>query len=228
MWTFAASITSRHTWFLFIVLPSVLLPSVLWHCRLSGRKGIRPVKNWSCETTRSKSVLAWLSVWSEMQTCIWPSWCHCHSLSLALVKSRFVLHFRHWLTWVVPEKKAIKRVCVCVRACVCSSTKFLSFLLFGSVQWINNQFLSALNCIVTPCTETGWTAAQSAVAVVASFKNTVSRSCAAQGKQTNQHLWSQRRHFSTVCRTVRHWIITQRRVCVCLAWCWPAEVRRHN
>ena len=24
-------------------------------------------------------VLAWLSVWSEMQTCIWPSWCHCHS-----------------------------------------------------------------------------------------------------------------------------------------------------
>ena len=35
-------------------------------------------------------VLAWLSVWSEMQTCIWPSWCHCHSLSLASVKSRLV------------------------------------------------------------------------------------------------------------------------------------------
>ena len=29
----------------------------------------------------SGGVLAWLSVWSEMQTCIWPSWCHCHSLS---------------------------------------------------------------------------------------------------------------------------------------------------
>ena len=28
----------------------------------------------------SGGVLAWLSVWSEMQTCIWPSWCHCHSL----------------------------------------------------------------------------------------------------------------------------------------------------
>ena len=24
-------------------------------------------------------MLAWLSVWSEMQTCILPSWCHCHS-----------------------------------------------------------------------------------------------------------------------------------------------------
>ena len=33
-------------------------------------------------------LLAWLSVWSDVQTCIWPSWCHCHSLSLASVKSR--------------------------------------------------------------------------------------------------------------------------------------------
>jgi len=30
-------------------------------------KGIRPVKK------LSGGVLAWLSVWSEMQTCIWPS-----------------------------------------------------------------------------------------------------------------------------------------------------------
>jgi len=33
----------------------------------------------------SGGVLAWLSVWSEVQTCIWPSWCHCRSLSLASV-----------------------------------------------------------------------------------------------------------------------------------------------
>ena len=52
----------------------------------------------------SGGVLAWLSVWSEVQTCIWPSWCHCHSLSLASVKSRLVLPFWSWLTWVVPEK----------------------------------------------------------------------------------------------------------------------------
>ena len=28
-------------------------------------------------------VLTWLSGWSKVHTCIWPSWCHCHSLSLA-------------------------------------------------------------------------------------------------------------------------------------------------
>jgi len=56
------------------------LPSVLWSCWLGGRKGIRPVKK------LSGGVLAWLSVWSKVQICIWPSWCH--SLSLASVKSR--------------------------------------------------------------------------------------------------------------------------------------------
>jgi len=38
-------------------------------------------------------VVARLSVWSEVQTCIWPSWCHCHSLSVASVKSRLLLPF---------------------------------------------------------------------------------------------------------------------------------------
>ena len=52
----------------------------------------------------SSGVLAWLSVWSKVQTCKWPSWCHCHSLSLASVKSRLVLPFWYWLTWVVLEK----------------------------------------------------------------------------------------------------------------------------
>ena len=53
---------------------------------------------------QSGGVLAWLSVWSEVQTCIWPSWCHCYSLSLTPVKSRLVSPFWYWLTWVVPEK----------------------------------------------------------------------------------------------------------------------------
>ena len=52
----------------------------------------------------SGGVLAWLSVWSKVHTCIWPSWCHCHSLSLVSVKSRLVLPFCYRLTWVVPEK----------------------------------------------------------------------------------------------------------------------------
>jgi len=61
--------TSTHTWqhLFYFCVP----PSVLWRCWLGGRKGIRPVKN------LSGWVLAWLCVWSEMQTCIWPSWCHC-------------------------------------------------------------------------------------------------------------------------------------------------------
>ena len=75
-------------------------------------------------------MLAWLSVWSEVQTCIWPSWCHCHSLSLASVKSRLVLPFWYRLTRVVPEKGPLN-VCVCVCrflihtetvVCLCSSS----------------------------------------------------------------------------------------------------------
>ena len=48
-------------------------------------------------------------------TSIWPSWCHCHSLSLASVKSRLVfLPFWYRLTWVVPEKGPLNgSVCVC-------------------------------------------------------------------------------------------------------------------
>ena len=58
-------------------------------------------------------VLLWLSVWSKVQTCIWPSWCRCHSLSLASVKSRLVLPFWYRLTLVDPEKGPLN-VCVCV------------------------------------------------------------------------------------------------------------------
>ena len=52
----------------------------------------------------SGGVLMWLSVWNKVLTCIWPSWCHCHSLSLASVKSRLVLFFWYRFTWVVPDK----------------------------------------------------------------------------------------------------------------------------
>ena len=61
-------------------------------------------------------LLAWLSVWSEVQTCIWPSWCHC--LSFVSVKSRLVLPFWYRLTRVVLEKGPLNG-CVCV--CVCSA-----------------------------------------------------------------------------------------------------------
>ena len=70
----------------------------LWRCWLGVRKGIWPVKK------LSGGLLAWLSVWSKVHTCIWPSWCHCHSLSLASVKFRLALPFWYQLTSVVPDK----------------------------------------------------------------------------------------------------------------------------
>ena len=48
-----------------------------------------------------------------VQTSIWPSWCHCHSLSLASVKSRLVLPFWYRLTRVVPDNGPLNR-CVYV------------------------------------------------------------------------------------------------------------------
>ena len=90
-------------------------------------KGIRPVKKLS----GGGGVLAWLSVWSEVQTCIWPSWCHCHSLSLASVKSRLILPFWCRLTWVVPDKGPLNR-CVCVSVTV-------------TVQWAYVTIISHFN-----------------------------------------------------------------------------------
>ena len=103
---------------LLLLLLLLLNPSVLLRCWLGGRKGIQPVKNLSGE------VQAWLSVWSEVQTCMWPSWCQCHSLSLASVKSRLVLPFLYRLTWVVPEKGPLDGcVCVCIHTYIHTSSQ---------------------------------------------------------------------------------------------------------
>jgi len=105
-----------NNWAIFGTGPSfhlsytVFMPSVLWRCWFDGRKGIRPVK-------KTGGVLVWLSVWSKVQTCIWPSWYHCRSLSLAPVKSRLVLPFWQWLTWVVLDKGPLNGcvLCVCLK-----------------------------------------------------------------------------------------------------------------
>jgi len=73
---------------------------------LVGQQGGHP----ACKKL-SLGVLAWLSVWSQVQTCIWPSWCHCHSLSLASVKSGLVLPLWYRLTRLVPDKGPLN-VCV--------------------------------------------------------------------------------------------------------------------
>ena len=82
----------------------VWLVTVLWCCWLEGHPACKKQRVW---------VLALLSVWSEVQTCIWPSWCHCHSLSLASVKSRLVLPFWYRITLVVTEKGPLNW-CVCL------------------------------------------------------------------------------------------------------------------
>jgi len=66
-------------------------------------------------------MLVWLSVWSKVQTCIWPSEFHCHSLSCF---SKIQIGF----TFLVPAhpgspgQRAVKRVCVCVCVIIQSST----------------------------------------------------------------------------------------------------------
>jgi len=42
----------------------------------------------------SDGVLAWLSLWSEVQIiCMWSSWCHCHLISSCLIKIQISLTF---------------------------------------------------------------------------------------------------------------------------------------
>jgi len=84
---------------------------------LVGRQEGRP----ACKKL-SGGVLAWLSVWSEVQiVCIWIYWCHGHSLSLASVKSRLVLPFWYRLTWDrLTWDNGPLNGCVCVvSVCIC-------------------------------------------------------------------------------------------------------------
>ena len=105
----------------------------------------------------SGRVLAWLSVWSEMQTCIWPSWCHCHSLSLAPVKSRLVLPFWYQPTRVVLDKGPFNGcVCVCVCACVRACSYHAYFTLrvcwsYSVILWwpLLSEFLYSLGLHIT-------------------------------------------------------------------------------
>ena len=73
-------------------------------------------------------VPVWFSVLSEVQACIWPSWCHCHSLSVASLQSRLVLLFCYRLTQVVLDKGPLNE-------CVCIITIFTLLFLLPSVLW---------------------------------------------------------------------------------------------
>jgi len=53
----------------------------------------------SCKKLSGR-VLTWLSVWGKVQVCIWPSWCHCHSLFLAPVNPDWF--YQYGSTFLVP------------------------------------------------------------------------------------------------------------------------------
>jgi len=65
---------------------------------------IRPVKNWV--------IGCWLSARGKVQICIWPSWCHCHSPSLAPVNPDW-FYFSGTSSPGCPGQRAVKPVYVC-------------------------------------------------------------------------------------------------------------------
>ena len=93
----------------------------------------------------SGGVLAWLSVWSKVQTCIWPSGFHCHSLSLASVKSRLVLPFWYRLTRVVPDKGPLNGVYVQLLKTEYDQT--LTVMPACFCQFVFTHFYRAMLCI---------------------------------------------------------------------------------
>ena len=73
-----------------------------------------------------------------------------HSLSLASIKSRLVLPFWYWPTWVVPEKGPLN-VCVCV--CLCVRERYcLSYVTFLPMQC----YASAVSAMAPCLSVTSW------------------------------------------------------------------------
>jgi len=67
------------------------------------QKSMRPVKKLSDE------LLAWLSVWSEVQMiCIWSSWCHCHHVIFCFIKIQIGFTFLVLAYPGCPRKEAVK------------------------------------------------------------------------------------------------------------------------
>ena len=83
-------------------------PPVLWRCWLGGRKGIWPVTNWVVGCWHG-----YLSGMNEVQTCKWPSECHCHSL-LLLQQNLDQFTFLVPAHLGSPGQRAVKQGCVCV------------------------------------------------------------------------------------------------------------------
>jgi len=104
----------------YSTLIETIAPLVLWRCRLGGRKGIWPVKNWVVGCWR----VICLELGADLHTA--------QVMPLPLTVSCFT-NIQIGVTFLVPAhpgspgKKAVKRVCVCV--CVCACVRACVYLL---------------------------------------------------------------------------------------------------
>jgi len=87
-----------------------IVPSVLWRCWLGGRKGIRPVKKWVVRCWRGYLSGARCRL-AYAQLMPLPPTVSCFS------KIQIGFTFLVLAHPGSPEKRAVKRVCVCVRVC---------------------------------------------------------------------------------------------------------------
>jgi len=85
-YSLADSIVLTNARFICFLLQLILFSYALTLCSFSALTLLvrRQEGQPACKKL-SGGVLAWLSVWSKVQTRIGPSWCRCHSLSLASV-----------------------------------------------------------------------------------------------------------------------------------------------
>jgi len=75
--------------------------------RQEGHPACKKLERWGA---------GWLSVWSDVQTCIWPSWCHCLSLTVScFCKIQIGFTFLVLAHLGSFGQRADKRVCVCAK-----------------------------------------------------------------------------------------------------------------
>jgi len=104
--------------------------------------GWRHERHLACKKL-SGGMLTCLSVWGEVQIRIWPSLCHCHSLSLAPVNA----YWFYISCTVSPGQDNIQghSVCVCTRArqhpghCVCVCVCVFVGLPLGLLQILGSK-----------------------------------------------------------------------------------------
>ena len=113
-----------------------------WHCWSEvAFSALTLLVGWQEGHPACKKLSGGVLAWSEVQTSIWPSWCHCHSLSLASVKSRLVLPFWYRLTWVVPEKGPLNGCVYTIEVVANFMWKFRNFRYLGNRGWCDTNFI---------------------------------------------------------------------------------------